>query len=112
LQQGMLKEIVTAERTCKPEDNMLLFAVESGLANQFILDLRKATMRGTQSKLQHGGTPFKAPQGYANVRQGDESWIEKDPDRFDLVRKMWNMLLTGTYTVRQIATIASTEWGY
>jgi site-specific DNA recombinase len=112
LQQGILKEIVTAERIYRPEDNMLLFAVESGLANQFILDLRKATMRGTQSKLQHGGTPFKAPQGYVNVRQGDESWIEKDPDRFDVVRKMWDMLLTGTYMVRQIAAIASTEWGY
>ena len=41
LQQGILKSIQTIDRQYLPEDNVLLFNVESGMANQFILDLSK-----------------------------------------------------------------------
>ena len=46
LQQGGLKSIQTIDREYKPEDNVLLFNVESGMANQFILDLSKNVKRG------------------------------------------------------------------
>ena len=110
LQQGKLKSIVTFDREYHPDDNTLLFSVESGIANQFIIDLRKATMRGTQSKLEKGGVPYRAPQGYVNDR--DDGVPKQDGDRFLMVRKMWDMLLGGTYTVTQIAEIASRDWGY
>jgi site-specific DNA recombinase len=35
-----------------------------------------------------------------------------DPERFELVRKMWQMLLSGRYTPRQIRKVAIEEWGY
>src|SRR3990167_10362580 len=41
LQQGTLKSIQTIDRQYLPDDNVLLFSVESGSANQFILDLSK-----------------------------------------------------------------------
>ena len=110
LQQGRLKSIMTYDREYQPDDNALLFSVESGIANQFIIDLRKSTMRGTQSKLEKGGVPYRAPQGYVNDR--DSGFAKRDPERYLAVRKMWDMLLSGTYTVTQIAFIASEEWGY
>ena len=38
LQQGVIKSIRTPEREYRPEDNILLFSVESGMANQDIRD--------------------------------------------------------------------------
>jgi DNA invertase Pin-like site-specific DNA recombinase len=41
LQQGIIKSIQTTEKQYLPDDNVILFNVETGSANQFILDLRK-----------------------------------------------------------------------
>ena len=41
LQTGKIKCIKTSERNYWPEDNALLFAVEQGMANQYIRDLSK-----------------------------------------------------------------------
>ena len=112
LQQGVIKSIQTIDRQFLPDDNVLLFSVESGMANQYILDLRKNTMRGRQSKLEKGWLPNYAPLGYINVKNDiGEKIIEKDPDRFDLVRKMWEMMLTGSYTPPKILEIINNQWG-
>jgi len=100
LQNGSLQSIQTIDKEYLPEDNVLLFSVESGMANQFILDLRKNTMRGMESKLQKGGSPSLARLGYLNDRL--EKTIIKDPVRFDQVKEMWVLMLTGTYSVSQI----------
>lgn len=41
LQQDIIKSIQTINREYKPDDNALLLSVESGSANQFIIDLKK-----------------------------------------------------------------------
>lgn len=110
LQQGILKSVQTIDRQYLPEDNVLLFSVESGVANQFILDLSKNTKRGLQSKLEKGWMPNVAPLGYLNDKI--EHTIIKDPERFNLIRKMWDFMLTGNYTVSQILTLATYEWGF
>ncbi len=109
LQQNVLQSIRTIDREYLPDDNVLLFSVESGSANQFILDLSKNTKRGIQSKLEKGWLPGLAPIGYLNAN-GD-SPIVKDPERFNLVRKMWDLMLTGNYNPPKILEIASREWG-
>src|SRR3989344_6764064 len=68
LQSGILKSIRTMDREYLPEDNVLIFSVESGVANQYILDLRKNVQRGIQSKLQKGWIPSGAPLGYLNTK--------------------------------------------
>lgn len=110
LQKGILKSIQTIDREYKSEDNVLLFSVESGMANQFIIDLRKNTMRGMESKLQKGWMPALARLGYLNDKL--EHTIIKDPERFDAVRKMWNLMLTGNYSISQILNIITNEWGF
>jgi len=110
LQQGTLKSIQTIDRQYLPEDNVLLFSVESGVANQFILDLSKNTKRGLQSKLEKGWLPNVAPLGYLNDKLNHT--IIKDPERFNLVRKMWDLMLTGNYTPPRVLEIATEEWGF
>lgn len=110
LQQGILKSIQTIDRQYLPDDNVLLFSVETGSANQFILDLKKNVKRGIESKLQKGWAPNIASLGYLNDKV--EKIIIKDPERFDLVRKMWDLMLTGAYTPPKILDIATNEWGF
>ncbi len=110
LQQGALKCIQTIDRQYLPDDNVLLFNVETGMANQFIIDLRKNSRRGMEGKADRGWLPSRAPLGYLNDKL--EHTIVEDPDRFHLVRKMWDMMLTGNITPTQIAETANKEWGF
>lgn len=110
LQQNILQSIQTIEREYKPEDNTLLFSVESGMANQFIIDLRKNTLRGMNSKVDKGWAPVLAPIGYLNDK--DAHTIVVDPEKFPLVRKMWDFMLTGSYSAAQVLEIATNDWGF
>ena len=113
LQEGALQAIQTIDRVFRPQDNALIFSVESGTSNQFILDLRKNTLRGMRSRIEKGWAPILAPIGYLNhVTKNGEHIIIKDPDKFDLVRKIWDLMLTGNYSVQQVLDIATNDWGF
>ncbi|OGE96813.1 MAG: hypothetical protein A3A83_02110 [Candidatus Doudnabacteria bacterium RIFCSPLOWO2_01_FULL_48_57] len=110
LQQGVLKSIQTHERQYLPEDNVLLFSVESGMANQFLVELRTNTIRGMIGKLEKGGWPSLAPAGYVNDKLNHT--VIKDPDRFHIIRKVWDLMLTGSYSISQILDILNNQWGF
>ena len=38
--------------------------------------------------------------------------IVKDDERFNLIRKAWDLMLTGNYTVPQIWNKLNNEWGF
>ena len=113
LQTGVIKRIVTPYKEYLPTDNVLLMAVELGIANQFSKDLAEDVARGMKSKAEKGWRPCKTPIGYMNDPTGlkGEKKVFADPVRFPIVRKMWDMLLTGSYSVRQIIIKANEEWG-
>ena len=110
LQQGVLKSIQTIERKYLPDDNVLLFSVETGQANQYLLDLSRDTKRGLLKKLNEGWQNGVAPLGYLNDKEN--KIIIKDPERFNLIRKMWDLMLTGNYTPPKILDKANKEWGF
>jgi len=110
LQQGVLRSIQTIDRQYLPDDNVLLFNVESGSANQFILDLSKNVKRGIQSKLEKGWRPGMAATGYLNDLATHT--IIKDTARFNLIRRAWDLMLTGNYTVPQVLDKLNNEWGF
>ncbi len=110
LQQGALKCIQTMDRQYLPGDNVLLFNIETGQANQFIIDLRKNSMRGMEGKAERGWFPGFAPLGYVNDKL--EQTIYENTECFLLVRRMWDMMLTGNYTPPQIREIVNTDWGF
>ena len=112
LQKGIIKCIKASDRDHWPDDNALLFAVEQGMANQYVRDLSKNVKRGLYSKADKGWFPGIPPIGYLNTKwreKGNEEIII-DPERFMLVRKMWDFMLTGSYSPMEILRIASTEW--
>ncbi len=110
LQQGILKCIQTIDRQYLPDDNVLLFNVESGMANQFIIDLRKNSRRGMEGHAERGWLPSRPPTGYLNDKL--EHKIIDDPERFNLVSRMWRLILTGNYTPTQILRIVNKDWGF
>ncbi len=95
-----------------PEGKMMLgFALSQ--SKYFSEKLGIDVMRGMEKKCRMGHKPSKALLGYRNVRTEDRGrrYIEKDEPRFTQVRQMWDMLLTGSYTVPQIWRVANEEWG-
>jgi len=113
LQKGIIKHIQTYDRSYYPEDNVLLMSVEFGMANQFILDLSKNVKRGLKTKAEKGWLPTTAPLGYLNdgSKEKGKKEIVKDPERFDLVKRMWELMLSGSYTPPKILELSADEWG-
>lgn len=105
-------KIITPSKTYDANDILLMY-VEFAMSNQFINDLKKNSARGVEDKLRAGHAPILAPLGYLNditKKQGLRD-ILVDPKTFDLVRKMWDLLLTGQYSPQRIWFMATNEWG-
>ncbi len=112
LQKSKIKCIRTTEKSYFPEDNAIIFAVEQGMANQYVRDLSKNVKRGMLSKAEKGWFPNIPPIGYLNSKtheKGSET-ILTDHARFPIIRKMWDLMLTGSYTPPKILDIATEEW--
>lgn len=84
--------------------------MESASANQYVIDLSKNVKRGLETKLTKGWLPNLAPAGYLNDQI--EKTIIKDTERFNLISKMWQLMITGSYTPPRILKIANEDWGY
>jgi hypothetical protein len=77
------------DKEFRPEDSTLMINIEGGVANDFIINLRKKSVAGTIAKAEAGWLPSRAPLGYINVgKVQGEKYIDIDEDIFDLVRKM------------------------
>ena len=111
LQSGVIQSIMTPGKEYLPDDNQFEIAMKSCLDSQYIIDLRKNSMRGTQSKADKGWMPSRAPLGYLNYghEQGSKTIIA-DPERFALVRAMWDRVLAGK-PLFSIVETANNQWG-
>ncbi len=110
LQESVIKSIHTIERQYLPSDNVLLLNVIGGMANQYIIDLRRNSRRGMEGRAERGWLPSITPLGYVNDLA--DKTIKPDPERFEAVRKMWDMMISGKYTPQGIRRIANEEWGF
>lgn len=107
LQDGVLKHIQTAEKSYFPEDNAIVFSVEAGMSNQYVRELSVNTKRGMAEKAERGGKNGIPPVGYLNDKA--DKTIIKDPEQFQLVRTLWEKMLTGTYSMAELTRIADKE---
>ena len=110
MRKRKLLEIQTPHQIYSCDDNAVIAAVESAMAEQYIVDLEKHVHRSMTSKCEEGGYPLLAPSGYRNNPL--ERTVDVDPERFALLRKAWELLLTGDQTVPQIREVLVNEWGY
>lgn len=110
LQRGVIKKIITSERTYYPTDNIMMMSFEFVMANQYVNDLSRGVKRGQQSKLAKGIWPGIAPIGYRNNIK--KHTIVQDPLRAPIIRKIFEHMLTGAYTPPQILHKVNNEWGF
>lgn len=104
LQSGKINEIITPHKTYQEVDADFTMAVEGAQAQRFISDLKKDTARGIQSKLNKGIAPILAPPGYRNSvekRQGEKD-IQPHPVYFPLMKQLFELFLTGHYSVEAL----------
>ena len=108
-------EIITPSQSFRQsDDNTILMYIEFGMAQKYIDDLSRNVKRGLRAKLEKGWYPGIAPLGYLNntFKESGEKGLIKDPERFPLVRRMWDLMLTRRYTPPRILTIANRDWGF
>lgn len=114
MDEGFLKEIRTPFKTYSnsPDDKFFL-QLEFGMAKKDSDDKSINVKRGLATKVRLGWRPGTAPLGYLNdkLKERGERDIIVDPERFHLVRRVFEVFLAGTHSVSQIRDIASNEWG-
>lgn len=114
LQREEIQHIRTSEKDYYSEDNAVLSYLEFGIADQYSRDLSKNVKRGLKSKLEKGWRPGSAATGYLNtkIEARGENYIIVDNERFPILRKAWDLMLTGNYTADQILHKLNDEWGF
>ncbi len=115
LDLGKLQELVTPSQVFRntPNDKFLL----SLLCSTAKLDNDNKGVnvkRGLKAKAEMGIYPAPAPTGYVNNKYAERGnkTVEIDPERFDLVKKMFDMVLSQKYTPIQVLKIATDDWKF
>jgi site-specific DNA recombinase len=115
MDQGKLLEIRMPGQTFKntPGDKFLLtlFCSQAKLEND---NKSVDVKRGLRKKVEMRWYPGVAPTGYLNdkTKNRGERDIYNDPERFLLTKRMWQLMLTCTYTAPQVLKIANNDWGF
>ena len=114
LQDEIIKSIIVPYRHFRSEDNALLFSIESSEANQYSRDLKVAVKRGLHQKCMLGQPPIIAPPGYSNTKSVDSgsNAIIVDKERFHLMRKAFDLILSRQYTIGKVASILNNEYHF
>lgn len=109
LDQGKLRDLKFATFTFEnnPQGKFML-SIIFGYSKYYVDNLSENVRRGNRTKVEHGWLPNRAPLGYLNEREGRT--IVADPERFVLVQRLWQMMLTGAYSPRGVWEIAAREW--
>jgi len=114
IKQHGIRVMTPAQSYAREDDNIILMYIEFGMAQKYVDDLSKNVKRGLKTKIENGWYPGVAPAGYLNHTDKitGENTLIKDPERFPLIRKMWDLMLTGRHSAMQILDMANNEWGF
>jgi len=85
-----------------------MLSIIFGYSKYYVDSLSENVKRGYRTKLEKGWRPGWAPIGYRN--DPATKTIVCDQDRFVLVRRMFDLALTGAYSLRDIA-LETQRWG-
>ncbi len=110
LDTGKLKDLRFATAGFEnTSQGKLMLSMLFGFSKYYVDSLAENVRRGMRTKAENGWIPVMPALGYLNDRATNT--ITNDPDRFTLVKRMWELMLTGAYSPRQIHTLATEEWG-
>jgi site-specific DNA recombinase len=86
-----------------------MLSIIFGYSKYYVDSLSENVRRGYRAKVLSGWLPGMAPLGYLNDRVNKT--IIVDPDRYDLVLRMWQLMITGAHSPRGIWETATKNWG-
>lgn len=110
LQQSVITHIQTYSRDYRPSDNVIMMAVELGMANQFVNDLSTDVKRGMRQKAERGWNPQRSlPIGYKHYKGYEKGEVEIVMNN-DLVtvKQLFNSMLKGKYSASDIHRLSQT----
>lgn len=111
LDQGVMTDLKFATYTFENNSQgKFMLQIMFGQSKYYSDALSENVKRGNRTKIEKGWRPSQAPLGYLNDQT--TRTIVRDPIHFPLIRKMFDMMLTGAYTPKRIALIARDEWGF
>src|SRR6266571_5926696 len=88
----------------------LMLSVLLGFSKYYVDALSENVKRGNRAKLESGWRPNQAPYGYRNDKE--TKTILQVPRDAKVVRQIFDLYLTGQYSLKTIAVIARDQWGY
>jgi DNA invertase Pin-like site-specific DNA recombinase len=109
LDQNILKDMRFA--TFAFENNSqgkFMLSIIFGYSKYYVDSLSENIKRGYRAKIALGWRPNAAPIGYLNDK--NTRTIIPDPERFDLVRRLFDLAMTGTYSLRALRE-ETLRWG-
>lgn len=111
IQQGHIQDLKFCNFSFEPTpEGIMMLQMIMSQAQYFSAKLSKDVRRGNRQKREKGGITGVAPMGYLN-HPGTPSMIP-DPERFDTMRKAFELIMTGEYSIKEIAEIMNEKWGF
>jgi site-specific DNA recombinase len=109
LDRKLIKDLKFATYTFEnnPQGKFML-SIFLGQSKYYVDALSENVKRGNRTKIEKGWRPNLAPTGYLNCKV--TKTIVVDAVRFPLVRRMFDLMLSGQYSVREIYELARDDW--
>ena len=113
LDKGKLKKIITPYKTyCNNPDDKFFFGFICSQAKMENDNKSIDVKRGLRKKCEMGFPPNLSKIGYLNDEgEKGKRKLLKDPERFNLIKQLWDQFLTGKYSVRQLRKYANEVLG-
>lgn len=89
-----------------------MLAIMFGQSKYYVDSLSENVRRGNRTKREMGWLPGPAPLGYINARsESGQKIIAPDPERFPILRRLWELFLSGGYSLPQLLRMATDGMG-
>ena len=113
--RGLIRKADVRLVSCKEQiggnrsSDVVMEGVMAAVAEGRVMDIAEDVRRGIKRKAEVGGTPFRAPIGYAHIGKvvdGHEVRdVAPDPDRAELIREVFELYATERYTLEELAAL-------
>ena len=92
-----------------PQGKFML-SIIFGYSKYYVDSLSENVKRGMRAKIERGWFPAVPPIGYQNDLTNHT--IVRDAKHFDIVKRLLDLALTGSYTAKELCEVARSEWHY
>lgn len=110
MDDGHLLEIRTPYECFRREDNRMMLYIHFGMSNDLSRQISANVRRGNRQKYSRGEFVGQAPIGYLNAKVGQSRNIVPDPEKADLVKRLFQEFATGDYSLNDMVK-KTEQWG-